>query len=380
MRLSQLRPSAAPRAAPILPVAAPLRRCVPPPSAGAPTPPRCPKSRSAAPPWTKSASAPLTPRRSDPRSVPAVDPPPTPPADTHRCPARPSRDTPPPPRALRAARRGRGPCRRRAPAPAAGSATAGCNPPPPSCARAGPRSLPAAPSSWGGSGFQPRISLSYTHMCPARSRSAARSFTTAWARAAALGVNATHADRACDPVNRQHVGRDAVVHLVLVCVLHHRSKARVHDLLQLLVHLRFFPEISLAILHPFEIRNRDPARIRQDVGNHEYALFLENVVGRRGRGPIGPLAHDLGLNRARILAGDLVLGRCRHQNVARMRQQFARLQRRRAWKALDRLVLRPVRQKRLDVQPLQVQDPAIVFVNADNLISIFRHQLGGVAA
>src|SRR2546427_6756943 len=50
------------------------------------------------------------------------------------------------------------------------------------------------------------------------------------------------------------------------------------------------PEVAPAVLHPFEIAHRHPTRVRQDVGDHEHALVLEDLVGGGHGGAVGSLA------------------------------------------------------------------------------------------
>src|ERR1700728_445234 len=86
------------------------------------------------------------------------------------------------------------------------------------------------------------------------------------------GVNSALPDRVGHAINGQHVSRDAVVYLMRVSIAHHISERRNHDLFQLLVHHRLFPEVPLPVLHPLEVRSRNTTGIRQNVGNHKNSL------------------------------------------------------------------------------------------------------------
>src|SRR6266702_7491649 len=72
-----------------------------------------------------------------------------------------------------------------------------------------------------------------------------------------LGVNATLADGIRHPVDRQHIRGDAVVHVMRLRVANHIFERRLHDGVELLVDHRLFPEVSLTVLHPLEIRSGD---------------------------------------------------------------------------------------------------------------------------
>src|SRR5712692_35649 len=122
-----------------------------------------------------------------------------------------------------------------------------------------------------------------------------------------LGVNPAELQRKRDAVNRQHVRGDAVVHVMRVGIAHHFVEAVLNDVLQAPVDLVFAPEKPLPVLHPFEVADGDAARIRQNVGDHEHALLLQDFVGERRRGAVGAFAEDARLDAVRVFGGDLVL-------------------------------------------------------------------------
>src|ERR1700761_2821422 len=78
------------------------------------------------------------------------------------------------------------------------------------------------------------------------------------------GVDSALLDGESDPVNRQHVSRDPVVDPVRFGVANHVSEALSQDVLELLIHHRFFPEITLAVLNPLEVGGGYASGIRQD--------------------------------------------------------------------------------------------------------------------
>ena len=67
------------------------------------------------------------------------------------------------------------------------------------------------------------------------------------------GVNPALPDRVSNSINRQHIGRNAVVHAMSFRVTNNIFERRLHNVLKLFIHDRFFPEISLSILNPFEV-------------------------------------------------------------------------------------------------------------------------------
>jgi hypothetical protein len=68
-----------------------------------------------------------------------------------------------------------------------------------------------------------------------------------------------------------------------------------------LVHQLLVPEEALAVLHPFEIGDRDAAGVGQNVGDHEDLLVGQNLVGQRRGGAVGALAQDLAADAVGVL-------------------------------------------------------------------------------
>src|SRR5216110_2812207 len=122
------------------------------------------------------------------------------------------------------------------------------------------------------------------------------------------------------PVHRRHtidrddVGGDAGVHLVLL--RRHRDfvEGAHHDALEAPVHGVLVPEVAAAVLHPLEVAHGHAAGVREDVGNDEDALLLEDLVGGGGGGTVRALADDLRLDLRGVLTGDDVLGGGRDQH------------------------------------------------------------------
>src|SRR5215208_4837102 len=76
-----------------------------------------------------------------------------------------------------------------------------------------------------------------------------------------------------------------------------------HDVVQLRIHLGLLPEVLLEALHPLEVRDHDASGIREDVGKHEHAFVLENLVGGRRDGAVCALDDDFRLHARCVLVG-----------------------------------------------------------------------------
>src|SRR5580692_2604122 len=68
-----------------------------------------------------------------------------------------------------------------------------------------------------------------------------------------LSVDSPLANGVGDSVDSQHIGRDTIVHTVGLSIPNDVAEGGNHNLLQLLVDHGLFPEIALAVLHPFEV-------------------------------------------------------------------------------------------------------------------------------
>ena len=121
-----------------------------------------------------------------------------------------------------------------------------------------------------------------------------------------LSVNTSHPGDVGDPIDRQHVGGDAVVDAMIFGVLDHVIEAGDHNVFQPLVDHFLFPEIAHAVLNPLEVAAGHPAGVRQDVGDDEDAFAFEYVVGcRRGRA-VGAFGQNLAFDSMRVVARDLI--------------------------------------------------------------------------
>src|SRR5205807_6171331 len=140
--------------------------------------------------------------------------------------------------------------------------------------------------------------------------------------AAALGVNAALANGIGHAVNCQHVSRNAVVDAVSFRITDNVFESGPHDVLELLVNHRLLPEVALSVLHPLEVGSGHAAGIAQNVGNYEYSLVCQNVIGGCGGGAVGTLSKNFAFHLIGITAGDLILGSGGDQDFAIGGQQF----------------------------------------------------------
>ena len=154
-------------------------------------------------------------------------------------------------------------------------------------------------------------------------------------------------------------------------------EARHHHLLQALVDHGFGPEVAHAVLHPLEVAHRHSAGVGQDVRHHENFLLLQNLIRQRGGGAVGGLDDDRGLDAVSVPAGDYVLDRCRHQNVALKVEHFVRAHRVAPDQARHLLRLLHVLQELGHVDTLGIVKAAVYVRDADDLVAGLVHQLSG---
>src|SRR6476620_7237098 len=140
---------------------------------------------------------------------------------------------------------------------------------------------------------------------------------------APLRVATTQLDGVSYPRNSQHICGDAVVDAVRVREMHHVFKGLAQDELKLLIHGGLFPEISLAVLHPFKIGRGDAAGVGKNVWNHEnFFVGKDFICCGRGR-TVGAFADNLGLDARSVLAGDNVFCGCGNEDFAVGEEELA---------------------------------------------------------
>ncbi len=131
-----------------------------------------------------------------------------------------------------------------------------------------------------------------------------------------LRVNSPLLGGGGDAIDGQHVGRDAVVDVVGFRVSNDVVEALGQDGVQLLVDDSFLPEITLTILHPFEVGGGDSSGVGEDVGDDEDFLVGKDLVSDRSGGAVGAFADDAGLDAIRIARGDDILSRGGDEDIA----------------------------------------------------------------
>src|ERR1019366_6826844 len=193
-----------------------------------------------------------------------------------------------------------------------------------------------------------------------------------------LRVDTTLFDGEGHTINGEHVGGDAVVHVVSLNIAHYIVKAVAEDGLQLLVDDGFLPEVSLAVLHPFKITSCNAASISQDVGHNEDALFGEDFIGHCGGGTVCTLDDDAGLDLAGVAAGDYVFGCGWDENLAFGDQELF------AWYGLSAAETKGgtvailVLNELVNIDTRRVVEAAIFLGNTDNLVSLLQHEASGI--
>ena len=100
------------------------------------------------------------------------------------------------------------------------------------------------------------------------------------------------------------------------CIADHIIECADHELFELLVNHGFFPEITLAVLHPLEIGSCDATGVAEDVWNDKDAFASKNLVGCGGGGAVGAFGQDAALYTVGVAAGDLIFGGSGYENFA----------------------------------------------------------------
>src|SRR2546423_3204812 len=156
-----------------------------------------------------------------------------------------------------------------------------------------------------------------------------------------LGINTAKLEGAGDPVDGQHIGRNAVIHFVNSRKAHHFIEGIVHHMEEPVIYFAPPPEEALAVLDPFEIADGDAAGIAENIRHGEDALSIDNRVCLPGCRAVGALAENLGLYLIRIPLRDLVFNGRRYGNLARLKEHIARAHlRSAAGEILKRFLLR----------------------------------------
>src|SRR6267143_733289 len=90
--------------------------------------------------------------------------------------------------------------------------------------------------------------------------------------AAVLGIDAAQFQSPGDPVDRQHVRGNAVVHFMRFGEAHDFIEGILPVIEEALVDLAFAPEKALTVLHPFEVADGHAACVAENVRHGEDAL------------------------------------------------------------------------------------------------------------
>src|SRR3984893_8712143 len=105
-----------------------------------------------------------------------------------------------------------------------------------------------------------------------------------------LGVNSAELQHESDPIDGQHICRDAIIYAMRLRVAYHFVEAVLHHIFEPFVNHTLAPEESFPVLHPFEIAHGNAAGVGQDIRDDENALGVEYLVGVGGGRAIGAFA------------------------------------------------------------------------------------------
>src|SRR2546425_8840350 len=187
--------------------------------------------------------------------------------------------------------------------------------------------------------------------------------------AAALGVNAALANGIGHAGNCEHVGRNGIVDAVSFRITDNVFESGLHDVLELLVDHRLLPEVALSVLHPLEVGSGHAASIAQNVGNYEYSLVCQDVVGGCGGGAVGALSKNFAFHPVGITAGDLILGSGGDQDLAIGGQQIPPIITLPPRGSMDRAPPLPGFPEGIDIDTLLFLKNALPFPHTQELIN-----------
>ena len=78
------------------------------------------------------------------------------------------------------------------------------------------------------------------------------------------------------------------------------------------------------VLHLFEVADRDSPGVREDVGNHRYALFEEDGIGFGSGGSVRELENEFGFHARSVCFGNPIFERCGNEDIDVEREKFVR--------------------------------------------------------
>src|SRR5450631_819099 len=182
------------------------------------------------------------------------------------------------------------------------------------------------------------------------------------------GVDTPLLDGGSDAINRQHVGGDAVVHIVRLGIADDIVEAGCQDVLQLLVDGGFFPEVALSILHPLKVGGSNAASVGEYVRNDEDFLVSQDFICHSGGGSVGPFADDAGLDAIHVAAGDDILGCRGYEDIALGNHQLLRIEGLSTLESKYAAVTLAIIVERAHVDSVAVVEAAIVLGDANDLV------------
>src|SRR4029453_15588971 len=130
-----------------------------------------------------------------------------------------------------------------------------------------------------------------------------------------------------DALDTNGHGRGAMRNFVRFGASDYLRKRMFQDAEKLVSHFHFRPQIRLQTLHPLKVRNNYATGVAQNVRDHEdfVPAFFQNQVCLRRSRTIGGFGKDTAFELAGVLSVNYAIDCCRHQDIARHREEFVRI-------------------------------------------------------
>ena len=139
-----------------------------------------------------------------------------------------------------------------------------------------------------------------------------------------------------------------------------------HSPFKLCVDFSDVPIVVIRVLNLLQIRDRYPARVRQEVGNHIDAPLVENYIRVRRCWTVRKLADDLCPDLVRIPRGYGIFQRRGDKDVHRQFKDFFRVHRFGAVKTRDRSGSEGMLSNCININSITVEDGAAHVGSSDN--------------
>src|SRR5262245_27359766 len=142
-----------------------------------------------------------------------------------------------------------------------------------------------------------------------------------------------------------------------------------HNLFEAFVDGFEIPKITLAILNPLEVRNRDASGIGKNVWNDEDFLVKQDLVRLSRSRTVGALADNARLDAVSILVSNLVLCGSRKQDLTRLHQQVFAGNGFGIGETHDRFLFQDVSHELRDIDSKRVDDASVNVGNPNHPVA-----------